>query len=103
MEPLGLGISGGVGIQPGNVPIFITNVRPDGAAARNGQLRAGDAILEINGHSLDGLSHVNAVEILKNSLGVVEMKIARETGPVPASPQGTQYSARPIAPTPDPR
>ena len=39
MEPLGLGISGGISIQPGNVPIFITNVRADGAAARNGHLR----------------------------------------------------------------
>ena len=38
-EPLGLGISGGIHIQPGNVPVFITNVKPDGAAARNGQLR----------------------------------------------------------------
>eukprot|EP00118_Oscarella_pearsei_P000868 m.6002 g.6002 ORF g.6002 m.6002 type:complete len:1738 (+) comp14693_c0_seq1:214-5427(+) len=77
-EPLGLGISGGPGSGQGSLPVFVTNVRPDGAAARDGLLQPGDVILEINGQSLEGLSHVEAVSILKTSPMRIDMKISRE-------------------------
>ncbi|XP_065834941.1 multiple PDZ domain protein-like isoform X2 [Oscarella lobularis] len=77
-EPLGLGISGGPGSGQGSLPVFVTNVRPDGAASRSGVLQPGDIIVEINGHSLEGLSHVEAVNILKASPSRIDMKISRE-------------------------
>ncbi|OQV22282.1 Protein lap4 [Hypsibius exemplaris] len=41
--------------------IFISRILPDGAAARDGRLRAGMRILEINGESALGCSHEDAL------------------------------------------
>ncbi|PAA60376.1 hypothetical protein BOX15_Mlig014213g3 [Macrostomum lignano] len=39
---------------------------PDGPAGREGSLRLGDELLEVNGHRLHGLNHLEVVEILKS-------------------------------------
>ena len=46
-----------------------------GAAADEGTLCRGDQILSVNGQSLDGFSHEEAVNILKNTQGVVTLGI----------------------------
>uniref|UniRef100_A0A1I8IKU8 Patj homolog n=1 Tax=Macrostomum lignano TaxID=282301 RepID=A0A1I8IKU8_9PLAT len=39
---------------------------PDGPAGREGSLRLGDELLEVNGHRLHGLNHLEVVDILKS-------------------------------------
>ena len=51
------------------------NVFSKGAAAENGQLKRGDQILSVNGQSLEGLNHEEAVNILKNAKGSVTMSV----------------------------
>ena len=44
---------------------FIKHVLPDSPAGRNGTLKTGDLILEVNGHNLRDASHDRAVEIIR--------------------------------------
>lgn len=44
-----------------------SQVSPDGAAARDGRLQAGTRILEVNGQSLLGQSHADAVSALRGA------------------------------------
>jgi C-terminal processing protease CtpA/Prc len=46
-----------------------------GAAAEQGGLKRGDQILTVNSISLEGLSHQEAVNILKNCEGNVILQI----------------------------
>ncbi|KAL8570734.1 hypothetical protein ACOMHN_039168 [Nucella lapillus] len=74
-DGLGFSIVGGHGSPHGDLPIYVKNVFSKGAAADNGQLTRGDQILSVNGHSLDGVTHEEAVNILKNSRGKVMLVI----------------------------
>ena len=74
-EGLGFSIVGGHGSPHGDLPIYVKNVFAKGAAADNGQLRRGDQILSVNGHNLDGVTHEEAVNILKNARGKVTLVI----------------------------
>ena len=74
-DGLGFSIVGGHGSPHGDLPIYVKNVFAKGAAADNGQLRRGDQILSVNGHSLDGVTHEEAVNILKNARGKVTLVI----------------------------
>ncbi|XP_076440224.1 multiple PDZ domain protein-like isoform X11 [Babylonia areolata] len=74
-DGLGFSIVGGHGSPHGDLPIYVKNVFAKGAAAENGQLARGDQILSVNGQSLDGVTHEQAVNILKNSRGKVTLVI----------------------------
>jgi protein scribble len=71
-EKLGISIRGGTKSKSGNPldkndeGIFISKVMPVGAVARNGRLRVGQRILEVSGESLLGLTHQEAVCILRS-------------------------------------
>nr|CAB3263926.1 multiple PDZ domain protein [Phallusia mammillata] len=56
---------------------YIRSILPEGPVGRNGNLRAGDELLEVNGHQLLGLSHVEVVVILKELPLHVRMVCAR--------------------------
>lgn len=43
---------------------------------RDGRLKAGDELLMINGHSLVGLSHQEAVAVLRSTAGLVQLVVA---------------------------
>ena len=46
-----------------------------GAAAKDGRLKRGDQIVAVNGTSLEGVTHENAVNILKKSKGLITITV----------------------------
>ncbi|EDQ86905.1 uncharacterized protein MONBRDRAFT_27690 [Monosiga brevicollis MX1] len=79
---LGLGISGAKRTRDGKfvLGIFVTSLVPGSAADVDGTLRDGDEILEVNGHSLIGVSREGAIEFLKKvQLGeTITLLVAQE-------------------------
>lgn len=67
---LGLGISGAKRTWDDRLilGIFVSSLVSNSAAAEEGTLREGDEILEVNGHSLIGVSRDGAIEFLKQVL-----------------------------------
>ncbi|XP_040521998.1 protein scribble homolog isoform X43 [Gallus gallus] len=71
-EKLGISIRGGAKGHAGNPfdptdeGIFISKVSSSGAAARDGRLKVGMRILEVNHQSLLGMTHTEAVQILRS-------------------------------------
>lgn len=74
-EGLGFSIVGGFGSPHGNLPIYIKTVFERGAAAADGRLKRGDRIISVNGQSLEGATHEQAVSILKNSTGTITLHV----------------------------
>ncbi|KAK2153028.1 hypothetical protein LSH36_310g02048 [Paralvinella palmiformis] len=74
-EGLGFSIVGGYGSQHGDLPIYIKTIYQTGAAAKDGRLKRGDQILAVNGQSLDGVTHSQAVDILTKSEGPVKLTV----------------------------
>ena len=72
---LGFSIVGGFGSPHGDMPVYVKTVFDTGAAAEHGGLKRGDQILSVNGNSLEGLTHLEAVNILKNCEGTVTLHI----------------------------
>ncbi|KAG1663838.1 Multiple PDZ domain protein [Nymphon striatum] len=72
---LGFSIVGGFGSPHGDLPIYVKTVFDKGAAAENGQLKRGDQILSVNDTNLEGLTHDEAVSILKNAKGTVVLHV----------------------------
>ncbi|XP_062236062.1 protein scribble homolog isoform X4 [Platichthys flesus] len=70
-EKLGISIRGGAKGHAGNPfdptdeGIFISKVSSSGAAARDARLQVGMRILEVNNHSLLGMTHTEAVRVLR--------------------------------------
>lgn len=62
-----MSVAGGVASQRGDVPIYVTNLSPNGLVARSGRVFRGDILLAVNDIELLGLSHERAVEALKNA------------------------------------
>uniref|UniRef100_A0A8C3PRC6 Multiple PDZ domain protein n=1 Tax=Calidris pygmaea TaxID=425635 RepID=A0A8C3PRC6_9CHAR len=74
-DSLGVSIAGGVGSPLGDVPIFIAMMHPNGLAAQTQKLRVGDRIVSICGTSTEGMTHSQAVSLLKNASGTVELQV----------------------------
>uniref|UniRef100_A0A8C9STU1 Protein scribble homolog n=1 Tax=Scleropages formosus TaxID=113540 RepID=A0A8C9STU1_SCLFO len=72
-EKLGISIRGGAKGHAGNPfdptdeGVFISKVSAGGAAARDGRLQVGMRILEVSNHSLLGMTHAEAVRILRST------------------------------------
>ena len=72
-EKLGISIRGGNKGHPGNPldrndeGIFISKVNDAGAAKRDGRLKVGQRILEVNGQSMLGARHGEAVRGLRSA------------------------------------
>lgn len=90
-ERLGMHIKGGMNGQKGNPfdnadeGVFVSKINSSGAARRDGRLKVGQRLLEVNGVSLLGASHQEAVDALRaagNSLYLVVCKGYDKSGPV---------------------
>ncbi|CAG5133714.1 unnamed protein product, partial [Candidula unifasciata] len=72
-KSLGISIVGGrvdmfnVSQEHCNAGIFIKHVLPDSPAGRNGTLKKGDRILEVNGIDVSNATHDEAVEVIRNA------------------------------------
>lgn len=84
-------IKGGMNGQKGNPydntdeGVFVSKINSTGAARRDGRLKVGQRLLEVNGVSLLGASHQEAVDCLRaagNSLYLVVCKGYDKSGPV---------------------
>ncbi|KRY77645.1 Patched domain-containing protein 3, partial [Trichinella pseudospiralis] len=47
-------------------PIYVKNILPSGAAVKDGRLRAGDRLLEVNGQPVSGLTQQQVVSMLRS-------------------------------------
>ncbi|XP_061118137.1 PDZ domain-containing protein 2-like [Conger conger] len=75
-DGLGIQITGGRGSKRSPHGIIVAHVEEGGATQRDGRLKAGDELLMINGQSLVGLSHQEAVGVLRSFTGLVQLVIA---------------------------
>ncbi|XP_048470841.1 PDZ domain-containing protein 2 [Rhincodon typus] len=75
-DGLGIQITGGRGSKRSPHGIIVTYVEEGGAAQRDGRLKSGDELLMINGQSLVGLSHQEAVALLRSAAGLVQLVVA---------------------------
>ncbi|XP_077380128.1 multiple PDZ domain protein isoform X4 [Festucalex cinctus] len=72
---LGFSIVGGFGSPHGDLPIYIKTIFNKGAAIEDGRLKRGDQIIAVNGHCLEGVTHAEAVDILKKTKGTVVLTV----------------------------
>ncbi|KAI3369152.1 hypothetical protein L3Q82_026111 [Scortum barcoo] len=76
-ERQGLGLSLAGNRDRSRVSIFVVGLHPGGAAARDGRIRVGDELLEINNQILYGRSHQNASAIIKSAAAKVKLILLR--------------------------
>ncbi|XP_067268968.1 membrane-associated guanylate kinase, WW and PDZ domain-containing protein 1 isoform X2 [Pseudorasbora parva] len=66
-----------------NMDLYVLRLAEDGAAVRNGKMRVGDEILEINGESTKHMMHSRAIELIKNGGRRARLVLKRGDGSVP--------------------
>ncbi|OCT89669.1 pro-interleukin-16 [Xenopus laevis] len=84
---LGFSIVGGKDSIYGPVGIYVKTIFPEGAAAADGRLQEGDEILELNGESMYGLTHNNALQKFKQvKKGVLTLTVRTGLGALEEKP-----------------
>uniref|UniRef100_A0A673Y980 Membrane associated guanylate kinase, WW and PDZ domain containing 1 n=1 Tax=Salmo trutta TaxID=8032 RepID=A0A673Y980_SALTR len=66
-----------------NMDLYVLRLAEDGAAVRNGKMRVGDEILEINSESTKNMKHARAIELIKNGGRRARLVLKRGDGSVP--------------------
>ncbi|XP_016126724.1 tyrosine-protein phosphatase non-receptor type 13-like isoform X2 [Sinocyclocheilus grahami] len=74
--------------------IYVKGVIPKGAAELDGRIKKGDRVVAVNGKSLEGASHKQAVEMLRDTGQLVHLLMEKGQPPkdsihAPLTPQGT--------------
>uniref|UniRef100_A0A3P9NAS6 PDZ domain-containing protein n=1 Tax=Poecilia reticulata TaxID=8081 RepID=A0A3P9NAS6_POERE len=103
----GLGLSLAGNRDRTRLSIFVVGLHPSGPASRDGRIRVGDELLEINNQILYGRSHQNASAIIKTAAAKVKLaesepgsggckNMAASVFP------GQVGSSAPLCPSPDP-
>ncbi len=101
VKSLGISIVGGKldFSGPGNTiescisGIFIKHVLPDSPAGRNGTLKTGDRILEVNGCDLRDASHDRAVEIIRAAQSPVNFIVQSLLDPSNPTPSADELAS----------
>uniref|UniRef100_A0A8C5JG16 Tyrosine-protein phosphatase non-receptor type 13 n=1 Tax=Junco hyemalis TaxID=40217 RepID=A0A8C5JG16_JUNHY len=91
---LGISVTGGVNTSIRHGGIYVKAIIPKGAAEADGRIEKGDRVLSVNGISLEGATHKQAVEILRNTGQVVHLllekgQLAGAKAHAPVTPQCT--------------
>uniref|UniRef100_A0A8B9R4W0 Membrane-associated guanylate kinase, WW and PDZ domain-containing protein 2 n=1 Tax=Anas platyrhynchos TaxID=8839 RepID=A0A8B9R4W0_ANAPL len=73
--------------------LFVLRLAEDGPAIRNGRMRVGDQIIEINGESTRDMTHARAIELIKSGGRRVRLLLKRGTGQVPEYDEPNSWSA----------
>ncbi|EFB17639.1 hypothetical protein PANDA_014393, partial [Ailuropoda melanoleuca] len=74
---LGFSVTGGINTSVLDGGIYVKSIVPGGPAAKEGQILRGDRLLEVDGVSLCGLTHKQAVQCLKGSGQVARLVLER--------------------------
>ncbi|XP_072517234.1 inaD-like protein isoform X2 [Salminus brasiliensis] len=107
-DALGISIAGGKGSPLGDIPIFIAMIQANGVAARTHRLKVGDRIVSINSQSLEGLTHGEVVNMLKNAYGSIVLQVIADTNisaiasQVESMSSSSTLSTNPETPTTEP-
>ncbi|XP_060746134.1 membrane-associated guanylate kinase, WW and PDZ domain-containing protein 2a isoform X4 [Tachysurus vachellii] len=80
VKGFGFSIRGG---REYKMDLFVLRLADDGPAIRNGRMRVGDQIIEINGESTREMTHTHAIELIKSGGNRVRLLLKRGTGQVP--------------------
>ncbi|RXN10962.1 membrane-associated guanylate WW and PDZ domain-containing 2 [Labeo rohita] len=94
MKGFGFSIRGG---REYKMDLFVLRLAEDGPAIRNGRMRVGDQIIEINGESTRDMTHARAIELIKSGGRRVRLLLKRGTGQVPEYDSPTPWDAHTTA------
>uniref|UniRef100_A0A8C0IPJ8 E3 ubiquitin-protein ligase LNX n=1 Tax=Chelonoidis abingdonii TaxID=106734 RepID=A0A8C0IPJ8_CHEAB len=73
-ESLGMTVAGGASHREWDLPIYVISIEPGGVISRDGRMKTGDILLNVNGIDLTGVSRSEAVVLLKNTTSSVVLK-----------------------------
>lgn len=90
-EPIGLVLDGGA---DQDVPVYVSDLRPGGAAEASAFLQIGDHILAINGTATERLTNTEVNALLENAGSVINLEIGFETPPDYSVDENTKKTAR---------
>ncbi|XP_057215875.1 tyrosine-protein phosphatase non-receptor type 13 isoform X2 [Triplophysa rosa] len=91
---LGISVTGGSNTTVRHGGIYVKGVIPKGAADLDGRIKKGDRVVAVNGKGLEGATHKQAVDVLKNTGQVVHLLLEKgqpllDTLHAPLTPQST--------------
>ncbi|MCI4388702.1 hypothetical protein PGIGA_G00089110 [Pangasianodon gigas] len=94
VKGFGFSIRGG---REYKMDLFVLRLADDGPAIRNGRMRVGDQIIEINGESTREMTHTHAIELIKSGGNRVRLLLKRGTGQVPEYDSSAPWDPNPTA------
>ncbi|XP_006868125.1 PREDICTED: E3 ubiquitin-protein ligase LNX-like isoform X2 [Chrysochloris asiatica] len=74
-ESLGMTVAGGASHREWDLPIYVISVEPGGVISRDGRIKTGDILLNVNGIELTEVSRSEAVTLLKSTSSSVVLKV----------------------------
>ncbi|XP_072227811.1 tyrosine-protein phosphatase non-receptor type 13 isoform X2 [Leuresthes tenuis] len=95
---LGISVTGGVNTTVRHGGIYVKGLIPKGAAELDGRIQKGDRVVAVNGKTLEGATHQQAVDALRNTGQTVQLSLEKGHPPadstrVPLTPQSTARHA----------
>eukprot|EP00731_Ephydatia_muelleri_P034560 Em0065g21a len=75
---LGFGITSRDVSTNSQSPIYVKSINADSPASKDGHLKIGDRLLEVNGTEVTGMSHTEVLQLLRSVSGTVELVVSRQ-------------------------